>query len=398
MKHADIVKLHTLGLITEDQRRQIIERLSLKEEEGRLMQILATLGAVLVVAGVILLISANWENIPRGVKIGTGLALMLVAWAGGWFLRERRGSHPKTGEALYLVGAGLWLANIALVGQIYHLSSRMPNAILLWLAGIAATPWILRARGLFAMSLIAGVVWIGCELNAADGLFGGSWNEAQVPLYGLVGLFFAGWGWFLRTGRRAEFADAADRLGMLLLLGSAYPFCWRGFWVHGLPQHPAALTLLPVLLVGGVALLALGLARTRSDLPVQWRWTWGLTLGGLGTLLTVALALGARGGDRWSYHDEAQWLYMAFALGLFVACLLQVQVGVMLRQPFLVNLALALVVLVLIAVYVSLFGTMATTGWMLLLSGIFLLAFGVYLERKRRQLLRQMRPAATANP
>jgi len=41
----------------------------------------------------------------------------------------------------------MFLANIALVGQIYHLSSRPPNAILLWLGGIIALPWILRSKG-----------------------------------------------------------------------------------------------------------------------------------------------------------------------------------------------------------------------------------------------------------
>jgi hypothetical protein len=31
---------------------------------------------------------------------------MLGAYAGGYYLRELRGQYPKTGEALYLIGAG----------------------------------------------------------------------------------------------------------------------------------------------------------------------------------------------------------------------------------------------------------------------------------------------------
>jgi uncharacterized membrane protein len=45
------------------------------------------LGAVLITAGIALLIAAHWNEIPRGVKIGTGILLMLGAHAGGWRLR-----------------------------------------------------------------------------------------------------------------------------------------------------------------------------------------------------------------------------------------------------------------------------------------------------------------------
>ena len=64
--------------------------------------------------GIILLIAANWEEIPRGLKIMTGIALMLGAHAGGYWLREVKGSYPRSGEALHFAGAGLFLANIAL--------------------------------------------------------------------------------------------------------------------------------------------------------------------------------------------------------------------------------------------------------------------------------------------
>ena len=74
MKLSDIEKLHELGLISAEQRQKIIETLGLKEESSRLLWILSALGAVLIVAGIILLISANWEAIPRGIKIAVGLA------------------------------------------------------------------------------------------------------------------------------------------------------------------------------------------------------------------------------------------------------------------------------------------------------------------------------------
>src|ERR1039457_3651533 len=146
MKTTDIQKLHEAGLITAEQRDKIIAHLGLKDEGSKFLVIISFIGAVMIAAGIVLLISAHWDEIPRGVKIAVGLALMLGAHGGGWWLRgggdasspensatgasQPRGSYPKTGEALHFAGSLLFLANIALVGQIYHLSSRPGNAFL----------------------------------------------------------------------------------------------------------------------------------------------------------------------------------------------------------------------------------------------------------------------------
>ena len=156
MKHSDIQKIHEAGLITDEQRQKIIEHFQLKEDGGKFLAIVSIIGAVLIAAGITLLIAAHWNDIPRGVKIATGLLLLLGFHAGGWWLstlrsspatedgREVQGKYRKTGEALHLIGSCLFLANIALIGHIYNIVSRPPNAFLLWWIGIAALPWLLR--------------------------------------------------------------------------------------------------------------------------------------------------------------------------------------------------------------------------------------------------------------
>jgi len=397
MKHADVVKLHELGLISEAQRQKITEALKLKEDSGKLLLVLSTIGALLIVGGIILLVSANWDAIPRGVKIAVGLLLMLAAWGGGWFLREVSGEHPRSGEALYLVGAGLWLANIALVGQIYHLSSRLPNAFLLWAAGIAALPWILRSKALFVLSLLSIGVWLGTEANCDAGLLGGDWNESQLVLYGLCGLLVLAWGYVLRRGAWSEFASPAEKTGLLALLLSTYPFCWKyiGYW--GGSVNAVAITVAAAISLGALVVLALGLRDPRLELTNQWRWTWGATLAGIGGLLWFSLATGSHDSPAYRYYERELGGYWFMTIGLFVACLLQVEVGVVLRSKFMVNLAVTMIALLLVAAYVDLFDTMATTGWMFLLSGLFLLGFGIYLERKRRGLIARIRSGRTPN-
>ena len=49
----------------------------------------------------------------------------------------------------------------------------------------------------------------------------------------------------------------------------------------------------------------------------------------------------------------------------------------------------------ILAAYCDLFGSMQRTGVMFLISGIFLIVFGVYLEKKRRALMKQIKSQTT---
>ena len=93
------------------------------------------------------------------------------------------------------------------------------------------------------------------------------------------------------------------------------------------------------------------------------------------------------------YHWGESWSYLVGTLALFVFCLLQIQIGLQERSPFLVNLGVVFIALDILAAYCDLFGSMARTGVMFLISGIFLIVFGVYLEKKRRTLMKQIKSA-----
>lgn len=388
MKFADVQKLREAGLITSDQAQRIVEHFKLREEGNRFLIIISMVGSVLVAAGIVLLIAANWEEIPRGIKIAVGLALMLGAHGGGWYLREVRKSYAKTGEALHLLGSLLFLGNIALVGQIYHLVSRPPNAILLWWAGIAALPWLLRSTAQHLLALLAFGLWFGMEVNLEDSLVYLR-DERQLLAYALLGLIYAGFGYVLRRGKFVTFAKTTERLGLLALLLFSYPLTWRGFLGSGLQSLPAAAWFLPLLGVVSIATVAVGARNLQLDR--QWRWTWTLALALTAALLVVAFYLPRE--QTWTWFAEYQPLNAFAALALFVFCLLQIQVGLQERSTFLVNVGVVFIALDMIAAYIGLFGTMARTGLMFIVSGVFLIVLGVYLETKRRTLLAQIKTA-----
>jgi uncharacterized membrane protein len=397
MKYRDVQKLHEAGLITDEQRQKIIGHFQLKEDGGgRFLAIVSFVGAVLIAAGIILLISANWDEIPRGVKIAAGLALMLGAHGAGWWLRSARQDYPRTGDALHFAGSLLFLGNIALVGQIYHLSSRPGNAFLLWWAGLAALPWLLRSTAQFALLLLAAGIWFGVEINDNTSLIRCG-DEHQVLAYALLGLVFTGFGFLLRRGADKNFSVVAETFGLLAFAIFSYPLTWAGFlnWGH----RDAALSqwLLPAL--GALAaLLALLGCRNLTALPRQWRATWGAALVGAAALLVAANLVPQSGDWRWFGHMTP--LNTVAAITLFIFYLLQVQVGVQQRSQFLVNLGVVFIALDFIAIYLGLFGSMAFTGLMFIVSGVFLIVFGVYLEKKRRKLMKQIkaRPVQGGQP
>jgi uncharacterized membrane protein len=386
MKYSDVQKLREAGLITDEQRQRIVAHFGLKEDSNRFLVIISFVGAVLVAAGIALLIASNWDAIPRGVKLATGLALMLGAHGAGWWLREVRRDYRKTGEALHLIGSLLFLANIALVGQIYHISTRAPNAFLLWWAGIAALPWLLRSEVQHLLALLAFGIWFGAEVNEPNSLIALR-EESQVLGYALLGLVYFGFGCVLRRSGFASFGKVTEWLGILALLVFSYPLTWQGF-LSGFHQRAASAPwILPVLAVVAVILVALG-ARN-FELDRQWRWTWALTLTVAAGLLVAAFH--APHEQIWGWHNNLSPVNALAALTLFVFCLLQIQVGLQERSAFLVNLGIAFIALDIIAAYIGLFGTMAQTGFMFVVSGVFLIVFGVYLEKKRRALMKQIK-------
>ena len=395
MKHDDIQKLHDAGLITDEQRQKIIEHFQLKEDGGnKFLAIVSIIGAVLIAAGITLLIAAHWNEIPRGVKIAAGLLLMLGFHAGGWWLREVQGKYRKTGEALHLIGSCLFLANIALIGQIYNIVSRPPNAFLLWWIGIAALPWLLRSKAQHVLLLIAFGVWFGFEVNERGGLIYCE-SQRQILLYALLGLVYLGAGYCLRRRTFSEFAGVTEKFGLLAFLLFTYPLTLKDFFGWDNPE--IRLWVFPALGTFVLLLLAAGF-RNLTALTRQWRWTWFAAL--LGMMVFMATVwfgcwqLDHAGGSRYLYWAES-WSYLAGTLTLFVFCLLQIQVGIQERSPFLVNLGVVFIALDIIAAYCDLFGSMARTGVMFLISGIFLIVFGVYLEKKRRALMKQIKSQTT---
>ena len=394
MKLSDVDDIHAAGLITDDQRHAIVAHFELDRESNKLLAILSIIGAVLVSAGIILLISSNWNDIPRFVKLAGGLALLGGAHAAGWFV-GRAGRHPRVAEALHLIGSVMFLANIALVAQIYHLSSRAPNAILLWLLGIAPLAWILRSKAQHILTLGVLALWLGLELNEPDSLlyFGG--EVRQFMFYVIIAVVFSGLGMLLQRSRVPEFGPSTEMFGILMLHVASYPLVIRDFYsVTGITRS----AVMACAIATAIAAILLGNSALKSTIIAdrQWRWTWAAAQAGVLGLAWVGLLVKYEG-SRYGGHQLSGPHWIA-SPALFLFCLLQAQVGLLRRAPWLVNVAMAFIGLHVITAYFQLFGSMENTGMLFVTTGAVLIGLAIYLERKRRAMLKRMSAPPQPDP
>ena len=112
-------------------------------------------GALLLAAGLLLFVSAHWDEIAPGQRMALVLLLTTIFHAGGAAAAER---FETLAIALHTVGTAALGAGIALAGQIYHVSEHWPGAILLWSLG-AALAWLpldTGGAGLDSGSVVAG--------------------------------------------------------------------------------------------------------------------------------------------------------------------------------------------------------------------------------------------------
>ncbi|TPW18782.1 MAG: membrane protein, partial [Elusimicrobia bacterium] len=292
------------GLLTDDQARRIRARYDFAEVDldrragsGRFVQALSVLGALLVGAGILTWIAANWDGIGDPLKLGLIFTSVIGLQWGGYELAFRRASHPHLGQALLLIGNLAFGAGIFLVAQIFHLSGHWPNAFLAWGLGALAVAVAVEAVPVFTLAAGALTVWgIG---EAAEFHATGLWSLAAV------GALFAVSYW---RNSKSHLAVSVMALGAWL---SIVP----GAWHQTEEMMPTAwLAGAGLLVAAGVLHRSLG----RPDLQAPWR-TFGIG-GGMFAIFLMCIRFFAH---EFSWQEGARpaigWVWAVLAVAAAVA-------------------------------------------------------------------------------
>jgi uncharacterized membrane protein len=120
------------------------------------------LGAILLACGVVLFVSAHWDELGPGARYTLVIAMVAVFHIAGGFARP---GFRGLSTALHAVGTVATGAAIALVGQIFNIQEHWPAAILLWALAALAGWALLRDQAQQILALLLVPAWIFCELG-----------------------------------------------------------------------------------------------------------------------------------------------------------------------------------------------------------------------------------------
>ena len=359
-----------------------------EERESRkgwlsLASVLTVLGGGVAMLGVILLVSANWQALSGSVKMAGFLTLLAGTHGVGLWIRWTGRPYPKTAAAFHFLGAGLFLAGVGLVSQIYHLSGQPANAILLWLVAILPLAFLLRSAPIAALAVFALFLWCHMEgFSQASPLRMSRFTSFLVMEIGL-GTALLGFSAPLRAyeagiSRVMRFSGTAILFYSLWALGFFREFSSAGSVASGGWILPGAALLLGI---GGV--LAARNSITPQSPPLQQRLIALL----LCLLAISGIALGLHLGAGAIYHSLAKdFISVAAWVIWFLLALWCVAFGARTGRKAYLNAGTAGVGLGVITRFFDLIGGMAETGTIFVIGGILLLATGWATEKWRRSI------------
>lgn len=169
------------GLLTADASHVLRERhlalqADLDARPGPAQAIIGALGALFIGAGLIAVISYNWDGLSRPARLLFAFVPLLAAQIASLRVLLRGSSAPAwTRETTALLQTFATGACLAIVSQIYNLGGAWPDFLFWWMLLSLPLVWVLRSHGVAIFYLIAIAIW-----SASQSRFGwllGSWRD-----------------------------------------------------------------------------------------------------------------------------------------------------------------------------------------------------------------------------
>ena len=269
-------------LISAEQQKKILEGYPVEtawyKQSGFLLRALAL---SLFAAALILLISANWDQLPRFLRSGIALLPMLTATVFAWVFYHRS-QETQAGQYLELSLFFVCLtlgANIFLQAQIYHISAFFPNGFLWWMIGILPVILFLDSR-LTAYLLLVILFLHTSMLNNFDQaslttpafLAISGWIALRKPVLPFLLL------WFVTSlfsiGYFIAFFDSESSIFLSMLILSLFSVNLLSYFYNRVYSKK------PLMILSGIFewyLIAVWFAMTFAELPVvvlESKFTW----------------------------------------------------------------------------------------------------------------------------
>lgn len=388
---AEVAVWKQRGTITPEQANSILSQyVVVSPLYGRLIVILVTLGAILAGVGIILFISANWQEIPRAAKIVLMIVLVVALYVLGYWLKYEK-SFPRAGGAIIFVGAMAFGASLFLVGQQYHLPLDDPRMMIWWFIGVIPIAYVTRSRAVLILAVLAGFWGLGYKIF--DWLDGMQWAEyAFFAFYLALGLALYVIGTVHSHYRRARlYAPTYTFFGLLLVFGVTYILSFKDIYSEAGMVRSWDFTDLPLAFIITfnitVAVAIFGavwgfLLHTKQKEASAKNWADMIAVIIFAAISYIVITLPFSGAAAYA---------VIFNILLFGGVIGLIFLGYFRGSGLLVNMGLLFFGLGVIGRYFDFAWDRLPRSAFFIVGGVILLAVGILLERLRRKTLQRMK-------
>lgn len=154
-------------IISEVQAEQICLRYGANYHQAKnhsfAYNLLVGLAYLFIGLALITLLGANWEEIPRGLRMASLLILTLGTHA--LALQKYRANSLSSSIGLFLLGNFFYGASIILIAQIYHLGEHMPDGVFWWALACLPIGVLLSSIWITLQALLVAIIWFFLEVN-----------------------------------------------------------------------------------------------------------------------------------------------------------------------------------------------------------------------------------------
>lgn len=318
-----------------------------------LLWAVAGLGVFALALGVVLLVSANWQDIPAWLKLAAHL--LLTATAALALYRYDVRDRLWLGEGALFMLAALVLAGIALHAQVYQLTDPLWRALASWALLMSPVILLFGRTRLTALGYAAMLVGLVAAYAAADtGLLGENLAAALPVALVLAALALTG------ETRRPAFTQGLLEGGLLVTLGAASLV--HILWVLDIDAEDIGENLARMPLVAVLATVACFFSFRRR--PSEEARLLATILGGALVTVLMAVSIPHDDGPFWRFFGLVSYLLLWLAIAVAAT-----------RAGWrgLFGVAIAALALRLFLVYFELFYSLAFTGLGFVIGGLLLI-------------------------
>lgn len=370
-------------LISEPQKQAIVE-FEMKTKRPMFLYVLLFLSSFCIGLGVLAIIASNWQIIPANAKL-FGDFVILASLAGGIYYAQANNKNFLK-EAFILLYAVMILASIGLIAQIFQLVPHGYRAYLFW--AVMAAPLLY-----FSKKAVLSFIWL------------------PVFIASLLD-FLDDFAWFSRFVRRFDnmFPAALAFLSIVFLV-SIYVLIIKKYYKSS--ALALAFKYWSIILIVAFV-ISMDIFSIEIFNPYYRSWT-GETTHVLSNLLLWGVAGGLLAG--YGYYNRRQGAYWAAALLLMSVFSFVVNIlpqnrdayalwGAMLTLSMLglasvyayrqnniklLNLASVLMAVRFFIIYIQVFGSLLTTGFGLISTGVVFLIIAYIWQKLRADIVTKIK-------